>query len=256
MFGQIGQGGLRFELLGFPVRIDPSFWIISVLMGLSYHSLGVEYVAMWVGVVFVSILAHELGHAMMGRQFGLHSKIELYSMGGLTHLSGGRSLRHWQDIAVSLAGPGTGLLIGGIIWAALWTHGEPTSMHAGVALRMLLWVSVVWALANLLPIEPWDGGHVMASAVHWIRRYEDPALPHMISAIFGLAAALLAWKLDFIWGALLAGLSAAKNIMQLREYGPVHPKDMQVALGVLLFVAAGVFALLRYLGLLEGGLLG
>ena len=244
MFGQVGQGGLRFQLFGFPVRVDPSFWIVTVLLGLSAGDAA--GVAIWVGVVFVSILAHELGHAMMGRRFGLYGDIALYSMGGVTSWVGGRHLRPWQSIAVSLAGPLTGLVIGGVTWAAVWFNGWPEPLYAWIAVRMLLWVNLVWALANLLPIEPLDGGHIMASAVHWIRRYEDPALPLMISVIFGIAVAVLAWKFDYLWGAMLAGFFTVQNFMRLRQYGPIRPRDTVIAQGVLVLVAAGVVVLIYY----------
>jgi Zn-dependent protease len=256
MFGEIGQGGLRFQLFGFPVRIDPSFWIVTALLGLSWREVGPEFVLIWVAVVLVSILAHELGHAVAGRWFGLRGEIALYSMGGVTSWPLGRHLRHhWQEIVVSLAGPATGLLLGGVVFAATLLHGEPESPHLRIALFMLSWINFVWALLNLLPIVPLDGGHIMASTIHWFRRYEDPALPSLISIIFAAAVALLAWRSGDMFGTLLVAAFAAQNIMQLRLYGPIHPKDLRVALGVLLFVTAGTFALLEYLGLLEKGLL-
>ena len=95
----------------------------------------------------------------------------------------------------------------------------------------------------------------MASSIHWFRRREDPALPHLISIIFAAAIALLAWKSGETFGTLLVAYFAVQNAMQLRLYGPIHPKDLRTALGVLLFVTAGTFALLEYLGLLEKGFL-
>src|SRR5207253_9310124 len=47
---------LNFRLFGFPVRIHPLFWLGAVLLGGWTFDLGLEYAAIWVAVVFVSIL--------------------------------------------------------------------------------------------------------------------------------------------------------------------------------------------------------
>ncbi len=71
---------MRFRLAGFPVEIHPSFFILAVLLGLGAGD--VRLILLWVAVVFVSILTHELGHAIVGRSYGLQPQIRLYSMGG------------------------------------------------------------------------------------------------------------------------------------------------------------------------------
>ena len=68
---------LNFRLFGFPVRIHPLFWLGAVLLGGWTFDLGLEYAAIWVAVVFVSILVHELGHAIAFRTFGVDSHIVL-----------------------------------------------------------------------------------------------------------------------------------------------------------------------------------
>ena len=43
-----------------------------------------DLIAIWVAIVFISVLVHELGHALVGRMFGLDPQIELHGMGGTT----------------------------------------------------------------------------------------------------------------------------------------------------------------------------
>src|SRR5207302_5403914 len=63
----------------------------------------VSYLLIWIACTFVSILIHELGHVFMGRLFGSHGHIVLYSFGGLA--IGSSALRsRWQRIAVYFAG--------------------------------------------------------------------------------------------------------------------------------------------------------
>ena len=97
---------LRFSALGVPVRVHPLFWLASIVFGIQ---LPPRLVVIWVGVVFVSILIHELGHAMTIRAFGWYPLILLYTFGGLaiyqpTH----RDPR--KELLISLAGPAAGLL--------------------------------------------------------------------------------------------------------------------------------------------------
>ena len=72
----------HFRILGIPVRVEPFFWIIAVLFGLQYDSI--PLILTWVFVVFVSILVHELGHALMLKAFDQRSAIVLHGFGGVT----------------------------------------------------------------------------------------------------------------------------------------------------------------------------
>ena len=65
------QFDLKFRLLDVPVRIHPLFWVVAAVMGWRENELRV--VLLWVLCVFVSILVHEYGHALMSRIVWLHS---------------------------------------------------------------------------------------------------------------------------------------------------------------------------------------
>ena len=62
------QFDVKFRLLGVPVRIHPFFWVVSAVMGWQPNNL--PLVLLWVLCVFVSILVHEYGHALMSKAFG------------------------------------------------------------------------------------------------------------------------------------------------------------------------------------------
>lgn len=151
----------RFNLFAFPVTVEPWFWVVSFLMGGGIEARGQEAiisVAIWIVVVFVSIVVHELGHALAGRRFGAHPEIGLHGMGGVAIMHGGYFTR-WQSIFVSAAGPLASLVLGAAVFAlALWRL--PQHWVAREALNDLLFVNFFWTAVNLLPILPLDGGQI------------------------------------------------------------------------------------------------
>ena len=176
---------LRFSILGIPVRVHVLFWIMTLLLGSSLN--GAVEIFIWALAVFVSILIHEVGHALFFRIYGQTSRILLYIGGGLTIPEpvwwGGKwvnvSLTSMQEILVSLAGPLSGFAFAFIITALAQIFGGSVSLtllfgfipYLNVAIPTagwtinyiigtLIWINVFWGIINLLPIQPLDGGHV------------------------------------------------------------------------------------------------
>src|SRR5438105_4366565 len=105
----------NWRIFGIPVRVHPLFWLISVILGWDTVHEGFQYLLLWIGCVFVSILVHELGHVFMGQVFGSPGYIVLHSFGGLAVGSSALQNR-WKRIAVYFAGPLAGFLLYLPIW--------------------------------------------------------------------------------------------------------------------------------------------
>ena len=76
---------IEFKLFGIPVRVEPLFWLTIAILGgglSAKSSEGLLLVALFVLAAFVSVLIHEMGHAMMIRKFGLPTEITLTTLGG------------------------------------------------------------------------------------------------------------------------------------------------------------------------------
>lgn len=99
---------LRFNLLGIPVRVNPWFWGVAVVLGFGINDRNWPMVVVWVACVFVSILVHEFGHALMARSLGSSPSIVLWGMGGLCYSQAERQTL-LQRLAVVLSGPAAGL---------------------------------------------------------------------------------------------------------------------------------------------------
>ena len=219
MFPQYGRarGGIHFRVFGFPVRVDPMFFIIVLLLGLSTHA-SVGGIGAWFAVVFVSILMHELGHAFAARAVGADSiGIELQSMGGLTAYRPRRSLSRLEQIGVSLAGPFAGFALGTA--AFLLAHildVSTTRSGDNVILFDLLWVNFGWGLFNLVPVLPLDGGMVMQNLLPG-----DEMVRARRAALFSIAilvvAAVISIRMNFFFGLIYAGLLGAFNVSMLTQ---------------------------------------
>jgi Zn-dependent protease len=161
---------LRWRMFGIAVRVHPAFWLVSALLGWNVTQLGMGYLLIWVACVFVSILIHELGHVLMGRLFGSWGYIVLYSFGGLA-IGSSDLARRWQRVAVSFAGPLAQFLLLGVVIAlglrmvpgeGFWftSPGAWGKSNTAAFLGMLFEINLFWAILNLLPIWPLDGGKI------------------------------------------------------------------------------------------------
>jgi Zn-dependent protease len=165
------QFDLTWRMFGVHVRVHPMFWLVSAILGWPYLELGFQYLLVWVGCVFVSILIHELGHVFVGSLFGSHGHIVLYSFGGLAIGSSDLPNR-WQRIAVFLGGPLAQFLLWGLIVLVvrnLATQGlRQVPDLAEMALLQLWWINLAWPVLNLLPIWPLDGGKISRELFDWL----------------------------------------------------------------------------------------
>ncbi|MCE9672650.1 M50 family metallopeptidase [Myxococcus stipitatus] len=210
----------HFHVAGFPVRVRPLFFLTVLATGWSL-TRDVAQLALWTAVVFVSILAHELGHALAFRRYGSPARIELHGMGGTAHAEDGGRLTHRQLAWVSFAGPGAGFVLGGLVWAAarLAPPGV-TDGRVGQVVDMLLLANVGWGLFNLLPFQPLDGGHLLASLVRAWRGYRHERLLHRVGIVTAaLVVGYAIWARQ-LWMGMLALTIGVLNLEQLRRLPP------------------------------------
>ncbi len=234
---------LNFTLAGFPVRVHPLFWLIAVLLG--YSSGDILQILIWVLVVFVSILVHELGHALAFRRYGLSSQIVLHFAGGLTipesALWGSRwanvALGPNQNIFISLAGPGAGFIFAALIMLGVVVAGGSVIMSRllgfipvpGMAIlpfggtmvsafvTALLWVNIFWGIINLLPVYPLDGGSVARNVLLQVDPADGVRKSLWVSVVTGALIALVAFFfLRSLYMAVLFGFLAFQSYQSLQ----------------------------------------
>ncbi len=211
---------LRFRIGSIPVEVQLFFFLTALLLGGGMdRNIDPATGAALVGIVFVSILLHELGHALVGRMYGLTPKITLHGMGGLTswtESSRKGRLGHGAHILISVAGPMVGLVVGGVLYAVTTYVAPPTTPMAERLVMSALFINIGWSIFNLLPILPLDGGQIMSHALAKVTRDRLPRVPHYVSIAVAVAVGLAALYVRWIWVVMLAALYVHQNVRALR----------------------------------------
>jgi len=153
---------MRFTWL--PVAILLAFGF-SAIIGEQFPYLGGwRYVASFAFMIAftVSILIHELAHALVALRFGIPvTEINLGFFAAGTHIEGERKTP-FEEFAVSVVGPLASLLVGGVAYFGARAMDEGV---AEVALYELAVANLIVGVTNLLPGLPLDGGWVLRAFV-------------------------------------------------------------------------------------------
>jgi len=234
-----------------PLRVSPGTLLTVLLFAvLMYPSLargGVApttavLLAIGIGLfVIVSVLAHEVAHALVARAFGASvDHIALTLWGGHTQYRT-RKMSTLGSLLVSLSGPLANLLLAGLCFGAVQL-GEPGTSTA-VFLSVSAWLNLVLAVFNLLPGLPMDGGRALETVLGAVLGRED--LGTRITAWLGriLAVAVVAyplWRivrdggaggfslLTLVWALLIAGMlwqGATRALAGARMQGRLRSLD-------------------------------
>jgi Zn-dependent protease/predicted transcriptional regulator len=134
----------------------------SVVGGLSsgaYLAMGLVTALLF----FVSLLLHELGHALEARREGIPTRaITLWMLGGVAE-SGGPFRSPGVETRVAFAGP----VVSAVLGAALVGAGQIGGLPAAVAavVEWLGWTNLLLLAFNMIPALPLDGGRVLRAAL-------------------------------------------------------------------------------------------
>lgn len=195
---------LRFRVFGMPVTVRASFLIIAAIIGFAGVDNPEETIA-WIVIVFVSILIHELGHAMTARSFGSDVAIELNGLGGLTRWNvPGGEITPGRRATIAAAGSATGLAFGGLVYLVARQFG-PYDPLVGFILNSTIYVNVFWGLLNWLPIRPLDGGHLLESLMEKVAPVRGDAIAKVIFIATAAGALAVAIWQRLIFIAFLSG---------------------------------------------------
>jgi Zn-dependent protease len=218
---------IRFgRIAGIPVGANWSALLIALLFA---WSLGGELLpaqvpglvpaAYWLagaagaGLFLASLLAHEIGHALVARRAGLRVRgITLWLLGGVAQLEDEPASPR-DELRVAIVGPAISLALAGafgVAAAALSVVGAPALLV--VVAAWLALGNVALGVFNLLPAAPLDGGRVLRGLL-W-RRHGNRVRAAVTATragvwvgtglvAYGLLGAFTGWGIGTLWTALV-----------------------------------------------------
>ena len=216
--------GKRYNLLtfaGFKIGIDTSWFFIAIILVWTlaegyfpyyYPNLttGMYWLMGLLGMLglFVSVILHELGHAVVARRFEMPiSQITLFIFGGVAELKK-EPPSPKAEFYVAIAGPIVSVIIA-LVMYFITAFGQQSGwpiMAIGVTAYLAM-INTVVVLFNMVPAFPLDGGRVLRSILWWWTNNLGKAtqIASAIGSGFGFALIFLGF-LSFMTGNPIVGI--------------------------------------------------
>ncbi|HJU91794.1 MAG TPA: site-2 protease family protein [Pyrinomonadaceae bacterium] len=197
------------HIFGIPVRFDYR-WFVVFLLSVWLIAVNLAQGGMWVGTVklmpisyglawilaivttlglFLSVLGHELSHALMGRAEGIEiDEIVLHPFGGLARLRS-QPENPGAEFRIAIAGPAASFLFAAISFVLMLPAVRSGFLTASGVLLLLCAGNLLLAVFNLFPGYPLDGGRVLR-AILW-RRTGDIKEATRLAGICGMLIAAI-----------------------------------------------------------------
>ncbi len=164
------------HLFGSELRVHATFFLLLAWIGVAGWmdggALGAAISLLYVLILFACVIAHEFGHALTARRFGIHTPdVTLLPIGGLARLER-MPEKPGQEVLVALAGPAVNVVIFLVLLALLGPGAigqavqDPltfSNMPAQIAV-----LNLILAVFNLIPAFPMDGGRVLRAGLSMV----------------------------------------------------------------------------------------
>ncbi len=215
----------RFRLFGIPVGVHVTFLVVALLGATAYRGWDIAW---WTVAAFVSILLHEMGHALTARRFGASDvSVTLYGLGGLTTFRHGPEIGHGKSFLISAAGSFVGIVAGGIVFL-LADAGvfDGASRAVVVLVNSFVFTALVWGVLNWIPIVPLDGGHMLQHVVSLFDEKRAPIIGQVVTWITLGILVPIAWINGYRFAVFILAFFA---IAGWREYRDEMDRRRRVA---------------------------
>jgi Zn-dependent protease len=199
-------------IAGVPVYLQASWLLLAVVVVVLYGPLarrmlpqlsplgGYSLALGFVLCLLLSVLLHELGHAIVARRYGIGVRaITLELLGGYTEMESD-SPNAKADLLVSITGPLVSLVLGLAALGLEFVLPERTILNQ-LAFQ-LAWSNLIVAVFNALPGLPLDGGRALRAAVWAVtgNRHTGTTAAGWIGRLVAVATVLAGFLLTYYRG--------------------------------------------------------
>ncbi|HSF70314.1 MAG TPA: site-2 protease family protein [Nitrospira sp.] len=218
------QPSLRLgRVVGIEIGIHYTWLLIGVLIAASFIGYLTDAHGLWPariiwsaaivisGLFFMSVMAHELAHALVARVFGIQVRtITLFALGGVTRIekqAATPAAEFWMGLMGPLVSAAIGMTCG---WLGAW-WGRGSDMRSVQPLPVILLslssLNLMLAVFNLIPGFPLDGGRILRAFLWWIGGDENRATRISARSGQGVALAMFGMGLwEFLSAESLSGI--------------------------------------------------
>lgn len=195
---------------GIDVFVHVTFFLLVGWVALMHWQDGQSVSAalsgvMFIFAIFLCVVLHEYGHALMARRYGYPTRdIILLPVGGVARLEK-MPTEPIQELWVALAGPAVNIIIAVTLYVwlnvtASWEPVQSLTVSTGPFLERLMFVNIFMIAFNMLPAFPMDGGRILRALLALRMEYGRAT---RIAASIGRGMAVLFGAIGFLYSPLL-----------------------------------------------------
>ncbi len=156
------------RIAGTAIRIHVTFLLFLLWIAASdYRSGGFEAAkssVVFILLVFACVVAHEFGHILTARNFGVKTpEVTLLPIGGVANMERIPE-EPWQELLVAIAGPMVNVVIAGLLLLAggfSVADLQSIDLEKATLMQRLALINISLVVFNLIPAFPMDGGRVL-----------------------------------------------------------------------------------------------
>lgn len=157
------------RLFGIPIKLHISLLFFLIPAFRMAPHMGAVHAIEIVIAIIISVLLHELGHALAAKAYKLSGlSITLHGFGGFAMSQGYRTPK--QALIIVLMGPAVNFLLFGLGLAAtlggfiLFDRGSVGYQQTEIVAYLAVF-NLIMGIVNLVPMLPFDGGQVIAAVL-------------------------------------------------------------------------------------------
>lgn len=206
------RGSLRlFSVAGISIKVHWTFLLLFLYLFTSQWLTGATFASTvllisLVMAVFVTVVFHEMGHALMARRYGCQTRdILLLPIGGIARMEK-LPKDPKQSIAVALAGPLVNFLLAALLYLVVFRSVNFPAFSLADPLTLKNWsvhfiyANLVLGLFNLIPAFPMDGGRIfMGVLMLSLESHRARRVALRTSQVIATLMILAGWVFQPVW---------------------------------------------------------